>query len=161
MEEQERDPAIRAWTRFIGAHALAVRAIERQLAAAGQPSLAWYDVLLELERAGGSLRIGELGERLVVEPHNVTRLVDRLEMEGLLKRRRASEDGRGICAVLTIKGAVLRKRMWPHYRDAILKVFGAALSKRDAEALSAALKSIIAHLRKPHLAEGAKSAGRS
>lgn len=159
MEEQERDPVIRAWSRFIGAHALAVRGIEQQLAAAGQPPLAWYDVLLELERAGGSLRVGELGERLVVEPHNVTRLVDRLEAEGLLKRRRASEDGRGVFAVLTDKGATLRKRMWPHYRGAILKVFGAALSTRDAEALSTAVKSIIAHLRKPRLADTAKSTG--
>ena len=159
MEEQERDPVIRAWSRFIGAHALAFREIEQQLAAAGQPPLAWYDVLLELERAGGSLRIGELGERLVVEPHNVTRLVDRLETEGLLKRRRASEDGRGVFAALTDKGAALRKRMWPHYRGAILNVFGAALSTRDTEALSAAVKNIIAHLRKPRLADAAKSIG--
>jgi DNA-binding MarR family transcriptional regulator len=131
----------------------------RTRATAGQAPLAWYDVLLELERAGDSLRIGELGERLVVEPHNVTRLVDRLETEGLLKRRRASEDGRGVFAVLTDKCAALRKGMWPHYRGAILKVFAAALSTREAEALSAAVKSIITHLRRPRLADTAKSAG--
>jgi DNA-binding MarR family transcriptional regulator len=131
----------------LGAHALALRAIEERLAAAGQPPFAWYDVLLELERAGGRLRIGELGLRLVVEPYNVTRLLDRLEKEGLLKRQRASGDGRGAFAVLSEKGEVLRKKMWPHYRRAILEVFGEALSNRDAETMVAALKKVIMHLR--------------
>jgi DNA-binding MarR family transcriptional regulator len=149
--EQERDPAIRAWSHFLGAHALALRAIEERLRAAGQPPFAWYDVLLELARAGGRLRIGEVGERLVVEPHSVTRLIDRLEAEGLLKRQRAPEDRRGVFAVLTEKGAALRKQMWAHYRNAILEVFGAGVSTREAEMLTATLKKIIAHLRKQHL----------
>jgi DNA-binding MarR family transcriptional regulator len=146
--EQERDPTIRAWSHFLGAYALALRAIEERLAAAGQPPFAWYDVLLELARAGGRLRIGELGERLVIEPHNVTRLIDRLEAEGLLKRQRAPEDGRGIFVVLSEKGATLRKQIWVHYRSAILEVFGAAVSAREAEMLTATLKKVITHLRK-------------
>ena len=147
MVKQERDPAIRAWSHFLGAHALALRAIEEQLAAAGQPPLTWYDVLLELGRAGGRLRVGELGARLVIEPHNVTRLLDRLEAEGLLKRQRAGEDRRQVFAVLTQKGVALRKQIWGRYRNAILEIFGAAISTRDAEALTAMLKKVIAHLR--------------
>ena len=148
--EQERDPALRSWSHLLGAHALAVRAIEERLTAAGQPPLAWYDVLLELARAGGKLRVGELGERLVVEPHNITRLLDRLEAAGLLKRQRAPKDRRGVFAVLTEKGATLRKQMWLHYRSAILEVLGAAVSKHEAETLTTTLKKIIAHLRKQH-----------
>jgi len=150
MVEQERDPAIRAWSHWLGAHALVLRAIEERLTAAGQPPFAWYDVLLELARAGGKLRIGELGERLVVEPHNVTRLLDRLEAEGLLKRERAREDRRGVFAVLTEKGAALRRQMWVPYRSAIQEVFGTAVSTREAEVLTTMLKRIIAHLRKQH-----------
>jgi DNA-binding MarR family transcriptional regulator len=148
--EQERDPAIRSWSHLLGAHALAVRAIEERLTAAGQPPLSWYDVLLELARAGGRLRVGELGERLVVEPHNITRLLDRLEAVGLLKRQRAPKDRRGVFAVLTEKGAALRKQMWLHYRSAILEVLGSAVSKHEAETLTTTLKKIIAHLRKQH-----------
>ena len=147
---QERDPAIRSWSHLLGAHALAVRAIEERLTAAGQPPLSWYDVLLELARAGGRLRVGELGERLVVEPHNITRLLDRLEAAGLLKRQRAPKDRRGVFAVLTEKGAALRKQMWLHYRSAILEVLGSAVSKHEAETLTTTLKKIIAHLRKQH-----------
>ena len=152
MVEHERDPAIRAWSHLLGAHALTLRAVEERLNAAGQPPLAWYDVLLELTRAGGRLRIGELGERLVVEPHNVTRLLDRLEAEGLLKRQRVREDRRGVVVVLTEKGAALRKQMWVPYRSAILEVFGTALSTRDAEALTGTLKKVIARLRQGNTA---------
>ena len=152
MVEHERNPAIRAWSHLLGAHALTLRAVEERLNAAGQPPLAWYDVLLELTRAGGRLRIGELGERLVVEPHNVTRLLDRLEAEGLLKRQRVREDRRGVVVVLTEKGAALRKQMWVPYRGAILEVFGTALSTRDAETLTATLKKVIAHLRQGNTA---------
>ena len=100
---REDDPGLRAWSHFLGAHALALRAVEARLKAAGQPPLAWYDVLLELDRAGGRLRIGELGERLVVAPYNMTRLVDRLEKEKLLKRARVEGDGRGASVELTTR----------------------------------------------------------
>ena len=97
---------------------------------------------------GGEMRIGELGERLVIEPHNVTRLVDRLEAKGLLKRRRAADDQRGVWVVLTRKGAALRAQMWQHYRDAIRRTFDAAPSPEAAETLTAILKRIITHLRR-------------
>ena len=147
--QREADAVVRAWSHLLGAHALALRAIEKRLTAAGQPPLAWYDVLLELERACGELRVGELGERLVIEPHNVTRLLDRLEAKGLLKRRRAADDQRGVWAVLTRRGAALRRDMWTHYRATIHETLGAALPPKEAEALTAMLKGIIQSLRKP------------
>src|SRR5262249_12014186 len=146
-EMAQESEVVRAWSHFLGAHALALHAIERALKAAGRPPFAWYDVLLELERAGGQLRIGELRTRLAVEPYTPTRLLDRLEGEGLLKRERATADGRGAFAVITSKGAALRKEMWTHYRRAIESVFGDALSPREAEAMTASLKKVIAHLR--------------
>ena len=147
--DRESDVVVRAWSHLLGVQALALRAIEKRLIAAGQPPLAWYDVLLELERAGGELRVGELAERLVIEPHNATRLVDRLEAKGWLKRRRAAEDQRGVWAVLTRRGATLRAQMWPHYRAAIHGSFGEALSPHEAETLIAILKGVIRHLRAP------------
>jgi len=147
MKDKESDAGVNAWSHFLGAHALALRAIEERLKTAGQPPFGWYDMLLELERAGGRLRIGELAERLVVEPYNITRLLDRLEAEGLLKRERATGDRRGAFAVLTEKGAALRKQMWAHYRRAILDIFGASLSNRDADAMTRVFRKLIADLR--------------
>jgi len=143
----ERDAGQRAWSHLLGAHALALRSVEAQLKAAGLPPLGWYDVLLELERSGGTLRIGELGEKLVIEPYNMTRLVDRLLKAGLISRERAEEDRRGAIVALTDKGAELRRRMWPHYRRAIDEAFAGALDDADADAVTAAMKKVIAGLR--------------
>jgi len=143
MNEQ----GIRAWSHFLGAHALALKAVEQRLKDTGQPPFAWYDVLLELYRAGGRLRIGELGARVVIEPYNMTRLLDRLEAEKLLKREKAEGDRRGAEAVLTDKGAELRRKMWPHYRQAIEDVFASALSEKEADAMIRMLKKVIGRLR--------------
>lgn len=137
---------LKAWGEFLGAHALALRRIEERLKAAGTPPLEWYDVLLELDRAGGRLKIGELAERVVIAPYNMTRLLDRLEAEGLLRRERSATDRRSAYAVLTDKGGDLRRTMWPAYERAILEVF-MPLSERDAEAMTRILSRVIAHLR--------------
>lgn len=138
---------MRAWSHLLGAHALAMREIERQLGEAGLPSMAWYDVLWELERAGGRLRIGELANRLVVERYNMTRLIDRLEKEGLLRREPDSEDRRASLVVLTDAGAAMRQRMWPHYRAAVEAAFAAALDEGEAAALTETLKKVIGRLK--------------
>ena len=142
----DKDRLLRAWSHFLGTQPLAVRAIERRLAAAGQPPFAWYDVLLELERAGGRERIGTLAEKLVVEPYNMTRLLDRLERAGLLRRERATGDRRGALAVLTDAGRTTRRRMWPLYEKAILEVFS-SLTDNDAESLIRIMKKVIEDLR--------------
>jgi DNA-binding MarR family transcriptional regulator len=76
----------------------------------------------------------------------MTRLLDRLEAEGLLLRERSATDRRSAYAVLTEKGRALRRAMWPAYERAILEVF-APLSERDAEAMTQSLSRVIAHLR--------------
>ena len=144
--DDERDAVLVAWSRFLGTHARVLRAMEASLKAAGLPSMGWYDVLLELDRVGGRRRVGELAEALVIEPYNMTRLLDRLEKAGLLTRETAPDDRRGAIAVLTAEGAALRRRMWPHYRRMIREMFGAALTERDARALARILKGISARL---------------
>jgi len=109
--------------------------------------MAWYDVLLELERAGGSLRVGELGERLVIEPYNTTRLLDRLIAAGLVRRSKDRRDGRVTIVSLTEKGGTLRRAIWPEYQKAISEVM-ASLSEADAEDLVRIMKKTISHLSK-------------
>jgi DNA-binding MarR family transcriptional regulator len=139
----DQEVPLKAWSRLLAVHARTLRDIEARLKAAGLPPLGWYDVLWELERAGGTLRVGELAERLVVEPYSATRLVDRLKAEGLLRRERAADDKRGACAVLTEKGRAMRQRMWPHYRQAILECFAASLSQGDAKSLLGVLSKLV------------------
>lgn len=138
---------LRAWSHFLGAQALAVRAMEERLKAAGQPSMGWYDVLWALDRAGGRLRISELAERLVIERYNMTRLLDRLEADGLVVRAPDEIDRRSSWAVLTAKGAGLRRQMWEHYQAAINDVFACVLTDDEAQSMTVMMKKIITGLK--------------
>src|SRR5947209_13425413 len=95
-----------AWRAFINAHASVINRIEEDLAEAGQLPLTSYDVLVALAEAPGQrLRMNELAARVVVLSRSgVTRLADRLEAEGLLRRERTAADRRGAYAVITERG---------------------------------------------------------
>jgi DNA-binding MarR family transcriptional regulator len=67
-------------------------------------SLAKLAALRQLSRAGDSLPLGQLAERLACVKSNVTQLVDRLEADGLVVRSLDPGDRRSRLAVLTDKG---------------------------------------------------------
>ena len=135
--EQGREEA---WRALITAYSAAVEGIERGLSEARLPPLGWYDVLLELSAAPEyRLRMHELARAVVLSRSGLTRLVDRLEKAGLLRREPDPADGRGSFAVLTDEGARMRETMWPVYAKGIAEHFGAHVSDEEAEVLSRAL----------------------
>lgn len=133
-----------AWALFLTAHAVLVEKIEERFSAADMPPFGWYDVLWGLERAEGQrLRMHELAEKTVISRSNLTRLVDRLEVAGLVTRERATEDRRGAFAVLTAEGKSMRKKMWPVYSAAIREFFEDHISEKEAADFSDALRRIL------------------
>jgi DNA-binding MarR family transcriptional regulator len=138
-ERLPSDAVIRAWTRLIRAQQAALAAVESDLKTAGFPPLAWYDVLLELSRAGAGLRPFALEQELLLAQYNLSRLLDRLEQAGYVERQTCPEDGRGQIVAITASGRALVKRMWPTYRAAIARHVGAKLSEDDAARLAALL----------------------
>lgn len=144
MPETHPSPeAIQAWTRLIAAQRVVLAAVEAELKVAGFPPLAWYDALLELERAPIGLRPLELEARLLLAQHNVSRLLERLHKAGLIARAPCPEDGRGQVVSLTPNGAALRASMWPAYRAAIQRHLGAKLGA-DAAGLATLLGRLLA-----------------
>lgn len=130
----------RAWTSIMRARERLLAAIEAELKAAGMPPLAWYDVLWELARAGdGRLRPYEIEERTLLAQYNLSRLIDRLEGEGLVRREVFAEDGRGRWVVITEAGRQLRERMWLVYARSIESHIGCRLTESEAESISALL----------------------
>jgi DNA-binding MarR family transcriptional regulator len=136
------------WALFLTAHAVLIEAIERRLAQAGLPPLAWYDLLWGLERSPDQrLRMSELADKVVLSRSNLTRLVDRLEGVGLVLRERSEEDRRGAYAVLTETGREMRRRMWPVYQAGIRQLFESQLSDAEAETVGAVLRRVLAAAR--------------
>lgn len=130
------DAVIRAWARLERAHRAAQSTVEARLKKAGLPPLAWYDALLELERADPpGLRPFELQKAMLFAQYNLSRLVDRLEAAGYVARSASEEDGRGQRLTITKSGRALRRRMWPVYADAIAAAVGSRLSEPEATTL--------------------------
>jgi DNA-binding MarR family transcriptional regulator len=109
--------------------------VETALKAADFPELSWYTVLWELERAGKPTRPKDLAIPLFILPYQLSRLVDRMEKDGLIRRLVCKEDKRGHSLEPTAKGYALRKAMWGVYAPAMEKAMG-RLS--DAELLQLA-----------------------
>lgn len=129
------------WFAFVRSHRLMIREIERRLAAAGLPAYAWYDVLWGLESGqDGARRMHELADALAIERYNLTRLVDRLEKDGLVTRTRSQEDGRAAFAAITDQGRALRKQMWQVYQQAVAELFLAQFDAAERATLAGALE---------------------
>jgi DNA-binding MarR family transcriptional regulator len=115
-----------AWRALLNAHGHVTGEVEAALSEAGLPPLTWYDALWPLRRAPGRrLRMGALAEQVTLSRTGLSRLVDRLEAAGLLRREPAAEDRRGSYVVLTRAGADLLRRMWPVYEQVVAREFAA------------------------------------
>ena len=144
MTKVPHENTVRAWARLLKAQQLALAQVERALKAEELPPLAWYDVLLELERAGETgLRPYELEREMLLAQYNLSRLLDRIERAGYVTRRACDDDGRGQVIVITERGKVLRRKMWPIYSHAIEAAVGRHLSAKQSDALSDLLGLVI------------------
>ena len=144
--EKERlsEQNLAAWRNFLKAHAVVVDRIDHDLVAAERLPLSSYDVLIELyEAPERRLRMHELAERVVLSRSGLTRLVDRLEAEGFLRRDRSATDRRGAYAVITEQGIAALRRAWPIYAQVISKYFAQWLSPQEAQVLESAFERIL------------------
>lgn len=129
-----------AWRAVLNAHTSIVAHAEDALATAELPPLAWYDVLWEIRRAPARrIRMAELAASLTISRGGLTKLADRLENAGLIRREPADDDGRGLYAVLTAEGNTLLRRMWPVYSRALRETFVSTITKDEAAVIAAAL----------------------
>src|SRR3954464_15730441 len=98
-------PELGAWRGLLRVHSALVKALDAELLAAHSLPLTSYEVLINLQAAPGRRRrMAELADGVLLSRSGMTRLVDRLEREGLLERDACTDDGRGTFAVVTDRG---------------------------------------------------------
>lgn len=96
---------LRAWRGMLRAHAALAKALDAQLEAAHGLQLSSYEVLMYLADAEDQrMRMCDLASTILLSRSGLTRLVDRLQREGLLERVACSDDARGAFAKLTPLG---------------------------------------------------------
>ena len=144
MAKKRASSVPRAWARLIRAQQVALGGVESALKREGLPPLVWYDILLELERApGGALRHKEIEREMLLERYSVTRIVERMSRQGLVRRAPSTEDGRGAVAIITDEGKALRRRMAPVYAAAVHDLFGRHFAEEDLARLDEYLGRLI------------------
>src|SRR5947208_7729036 len=94
---------LEAWGSLLRAHATLMRLLDTDLERETGLGLADFDVLAQLAKAHGQLRITELADRVLMSRSGMSRRVARLVDEGLVRRGRASNDTRGVVVALTEK----------------------------------------------------------
>ena len=95
----------RAWVGLLHAHATMVKQLDAELLTAHGLSLSAFEVLWRLATAEcGRMRMTELAELVLLSPSGLSRLVDRLESEGMIERIACPTDGRAINATITDAG---------------------------------------------------------
>ena len=142
MTRRLTDEEMAAWRAFLEAHASITRRLEVDLRREKDLPLAWYDALVQLNEAGGVLRMSELASRLLLSRSATTRFAERLERAGLVERSPTDTDGRGREITLTHDGrSRLRDATRTHLRG-VVEYFAAHLEPGDAERLAAILRRL-------------------
>ena len=133
-----------AWVLLVRTQQILLGRVETRLKEAGLPPLSWYDVLLELGRDPESdIRQYEIGERVLLNKHNLSRLIDRLESDGLVKRQACDTDGRGSIVKITKKGMQLKQKIWPVYAQAIQELIAEPLTTTQVRSLADIMSALL------------------
>ena len=138
---------LEAWEGLLRTHRALLRQLEQELKEERDLPLPWYEVLLHLARTpDGRLRMHELAQSILLTPSGLTRLADRLENAGLIRRESCPTDRRGAFAILTLEGRTRLRHAAPVHLRGIDEHFGRYLSDDEAAQLARVFTRVLAAL---------------
>ena len=150
MEQSLSSPSperLGAWRLFFESALALGDVLDTELEQAVGISQRWYDVLVHLEESPDGIQMNDLAERILYSKSGFTRVVDRMEEAGLVRRARPDHDRRSILVVLTDKGIETKEEARRYHRDGIERHFSQHLTDADVKALTRALEKVSAHAR--------------
>jgi DNA-binding MarR family transcriptional regulator len=144
---QPTDDQLAVWKQLQWATALIMGRFRRDLAGSGL-SLEEFDVLIHLAPApSGTLPLHELTASMVVADalsrSGITRLLDRMERDGLIRRTTSKHDRRRFDVTLTPTGRRRFDQVWPGHAEGIARYFAGPLTQHDIGELSKILADLI------------------
>jgi DNA-binding MarR family transcriptional regulator len=136
-----------AWRRFLECAFALIDILDAELRDERGMNLRWYDVLVQLEEVGGSCRMSELAGRILASKSGLTRVIDRMEEAGLVRRERPRDDRRVILVSMTPEGRQAFAAARLVHRRGIQEHFVQHLNERDLAALERMFKKVSEHVR--------------
>jgi len=148
LDDQLDDPNIEAFGMLIEAHNEVLHVTQRHLEASSEVPVAWLGVLIRLARSPAQrLRMSELARDMTMSTSGLTRLVDRIEAAGHVRRDACPEDRRGLWASLTDEGRAVLGRALPCHVADLGRTIGDALDAADRAELTRLLRQLRDHTR--------------
>ena len=147
MHQTSEQKGMAVWETLLRTVSALLRTFEQELQESDALPLAWFDVLIQLyEAPERGLRMQALADSVVLSRSGLTRLIDRMERAGLVRREPSREDRRGYYAVITDEGLRVIGLARPEHHRGIREHFINYLDDNDIEALDIALSKVRAHL---------------
>ena len=138
-----------AWIALIRTHARLWDQVEAQMRHDSGLTMPRYDVLMQLDMAGGRLGLSELASTIVLSASGLSKLLDRMEASELIRREADPRDARSTFARITPRGRSLVKKARLSHHAWLQRAFGDALDDRDVADLSRIMGRIGAHTPSP------------
>ncbi len=135
------------WRTFLESAWALIDILDTELQSERKLTLVWYDALVHLENATDGLGMTELANRILSSKSGLTRVIDRMEADGLVRRERPPEDRRVVKVFITPAGRnTLQDARDVHHRG-IQEHFVQHLTAPELAALTAALEKVRDHVR--------------
>jgi DNA-binding MarR family transcriptional regulator len=131
-----------AWRALLKARATLLRQLAVDLERKTGLTLGDFDVLGQLAEAGGTLRITELADRTLSSRSGMTRRIDRMADDGLVRRANADGDARGVVVALTDAGLSRLTETAPVHLRGVSELFVERLNDHELAALESALDKV-------------------
>ena len=131
-----------AWLAFLRAHAALMRRLATDLVQETGLTLGDFDVLAQLVDAGGELRMTDLAAQTGLSTSGVTRVVDRMDRDGLVRREACASDRRSSYAVVTDAGMARLEEVLPGHLKLMQRWFIGQLPAGELDQMLASLRTI-------------------
>jgi DNA-binding MarR family transcriptional regulator len=139
--------ALAAWRVFFECALALPDILDAELQEAGQLSFRWYDVMVHLEEEPDGVPMNEVASRILASKSGLTRVIDRMEEAGLVRRERPRDDRRVVLVYATPAGLEALHAARRVHRDGIRRHFTERLSPDELEELGAMLQKVREHVR--------------
>src|SRR2546423_2766593 len=137
--------ALRLWLRLLSCTVRIENKIRLRLRREFNTTLPRFDLMAQLERSAGGLRMNELSRRLMVSGGNVTGITDQLEREGLVVRTAYPGDRRAFTVKLTDTGLKRFREMAAHHEEWIIELLR-GLTRDEKETMINELWKLKTHI---------------
>ena len=139
--------ALAAWSVFFECALALPDILDAELEDAVGLPFRWYDVLVQLEEAGHGAPMNEVASRILASKSGLTRVIDRMEEAGLVRRERPGDDRRVVLVFITDEGLATLHAARRVHRDGIRRHFTEHLTEAELRTLARTLEKVRGHVR--------------